>query len=556
MEWIQDIFINSTFIQAIIVLSIICAIGLALGQIKIGGVSLGVTFVFFTGILAGHFGFRINPDMLLFAQNFGLVLFIYSLGVQVGPGFFSSFKQGGVKLNLLATSVLVLGTAMALGLIPLTGIPLPDMMGLLSGAVTNTPMLGAGQQTLLQIQPDNINGSNNMALACAVGYPMGVIGVILALVVLKTIFSRKITTGRKDESTENAFVSEFLVSNPAIFGLSIKEVMKLTSAKFVISRDWKKGKENIPPSETIIEEGDHLLVISNKNDVDTIRTIFGEKADKDWNKKDIDWNRIDRQLVSRHILVTKPNINGVKLVSLKLRNTFGINITRVNRAGIDLLASPSLRLQLGDKLTIVGETTAIDHVAEILGNEEKQLNNPNLFAIFLGLATGLILGSIPLSIPGMSMPVKLGLAGGPIIIGILMGAFGPRIHLSTYTTRSANLMLRQLGIVIYLAGLGLGAGENFFDTVFRIEGLIWIAVSFALAVIPVLAVGFIATKFLKTDYASSVGMLCGSMANPIALNYANTTTDSDEPSVAYATVYPFSIFLRVITIQIIMLLFL
>ena len=556
MEWIQDIFINSTFIQAIIVLSIICAIGLALGQIKIGGVSLGVTFVFFTGILAGHFGFRINPDMLLFAQNFGLVLFIYSLGVQVGPGFFSSFKQGGVKLNLLATSVLVLGTAMALGLIPLTGIPLPDMMGLLSGAVTNTPMLGAGQQTLLQIQPDNISGSNNMALACAVGYPLGVIGVILALVVLKTIFSRKITTGRKDESTENAFVSEFLVSNPAIFGLSIKEVMKLTSAKFVISRDWKKGKVNIPTSETIIEEGDHLLVISNKNDVDAIRTIFGEKADKDWNKKDIDWNRIDRQLVSRHILVTKPNINGVKLVSLKLRNTFGINITRVNRAGIDLLASPSLRLQLGDKLTIVGETTAIDHVAEILGNEEKQLNNPNLFAIFLGLATGLILGSIPLSIPGMSMPVKLGLAGGPIIIGILMGAFGPRIHLSTYTTRSANLMLRQLGIVIYLAGLGLGAGENFFDTVFRIEGLIWIAVSFALAVIPVLAVGFIATKFLKTDYASSVGMLCGSMANPIALNYANTTTDSDEPSVAYATVYPFSIFLRVITIQIIMLLFL
>ena len=556
MEWIQDIFINSTFIQAIIVLSIICAIGLALGQIKIGGVSLGVTFVFFTGILAGHFGFRINPDMLLFAQNFGLVLFIYSLGVQVGPGFFSSFKQGGVKLNLLATSVLVLGTAMALGLIPLTGSPLPDMMGLLSGAVTNTPMLGAGQQTLLQIQPDNISGSNNMALACAVGYPMGVIGVILALVVLKTIFSRKITTGRKDESTENAFVSEFLVSNPAIFGLSIKEVMKLTSAKFVISRDWKKGKVNIPTSETIIEEGDHLLVISNKNDVDAIRTIFGEKADKDWNKKDIDWNRIDRQLVSRHILVTKPNINGVKLVSLKLRNTFGINITRVNRAGIDLLASPSLRLQLGDKLTIVGETTAIDHVAEILGNEEKQLNNPNLFAIFLGLATGLILGSIPLSIPGMSMPVKLGLAGGPIIIGILMGAFGPRIHLSTYTTRSANLMLRQLGIVIYLAGLGLGAGENFFDTVFRIEGLIWIAVSFALAVIPVLAVGFIATKFLKTDYASSVGMLCGSMANPIALNYANTTTDSDEPSVAYATVYPFSIFLRVITIQIIMLLFL
>ncbi len=555
MEWIQDIFINSTFIQAIIVLSIICAIGLALGQIKIGGVSLGVTFVFFTGILAGHFGFRINPDMLLFAQNFGLVLFIYSLGVQVGPGFFSSFKQGGVKLNLLATSVLVLGTAMALGLIPLTGIPLPDMMGLLSGAVTNTPMLGAGQQTLLQIQPDNISGSNNMALACAVGYPMGVIGVILALVVLKTIFSRKITTGRKDESTENAFVSEFLVSNPAIFGLSIKEVMKLTSAKFVISRDWKKGKVNIPTSETIIEEGDHLLVISNKNDVDTIRTIFGEKADKDWNKKDIDWNRIDRQLVSRHILVTKPNINGVKLVSLKLRNTFGINITRVNRAGIDLLASPSLRLQLGDKLTIVGETTAIDHVAEILGNEEKQLNNPNLFAIFLGLATGLILGSIPLSIPGMSMPVKLGLAGGPLIVAILISRFGPHYKLITYTTMSANLMLREIGISLFLACVGLNAGEGFVDTVVNGGGWSWIGYGFVITFLPLMIIGIIARVVYKINYFTIMGLIAGSTTDPPALAYSNATAGNDMPSVSYATVYPLTMFLRVLTAQVLVLSF-
>ncbi len=555
MEWLYEIFTEPTFIQAILVLSIICAIGLALGQIKLWGVSLGVTFVFFTGILAGHFGIKINPDMLILAQNFGLVLFIYSLGVQVGPGFFTSFKQGGVKLNILATSVLVLGTAMSLALMPLTGISLPDMMGLLSGAVTNTPMLGAGQQTLLQISPDDINGANRMALACAVGYPMGVIGVILAVIVLKVIFAKKATGTHKDESIENAFVMEFMVSNPAIFGKSIQELRHSSEMKFVISRVWKNGKVSIPTSGTIIDKGDHILTISSRHDAEMLTTLFGEKADKDWNKKDIDWNSIDSQLVSRHILVTRPNLNGVKLGSLKLRNSYGINITRVNRAGIDLLASPSLHLQLGDKLTIVGESKAINNVAAVLGNEEKQLNNPNLFAIFIGLAVGLIIGSIPFTIPGISTPIKLGLAGGPIIIGILMGAFGSRLHLSIYTTRSANLMLRQLGIVVYLACLGLGAGEHFFDTVFRAEGLIWLGVSFSLAIVPVLIVGWAASRWMKVDYAGNVGMLCGSMANPIALNYANTTVDGDEPSVAYATVYPFSIFLRVISIQIIMVLF-
>lgn len=554
MEWIHEIFVEPTFIQAILVLSIICAIGLALGQIKLWGVSLGVTFVFFTGILAGHFGIKINPDMLILAQNFGLVLFIYSLGVQVGPGFFTSFKQGGVKLNVLATSVLVLGTAMALALMPLTGISLPDMMGLLSGAVTNTPMLGAGQQTLLQISPDNINGANRMALACAVGYPMGVIGVILSVIVMKVMFAKKAVSRHTDESIENAFVTEFRVSNPAIFGKSIQELRHSSEMKFVISRVWKDGKVSIPTSGTMIEKGDHVLTISSRHDAEMLTTLFGEKADKDWNKKDIDWNSIDSQLVSRHVLVTRPNLNGVKLGSLKLRNSYGINITRVNRAGIDLLASPSLHLQLGDKLTIVGESNAINNVASVLGNEEKQLNNPNLFAIFIGLAVGLIIGSIPFTIPGISTPIKLGLAGGPIIIGILMGAFGSRLHLSIYTTRSANLMLRQLGIVVYLACLGLGAGEHFFDTVFRAEGLIWLAVSFLLATLPVIIVGWASSRWMKVDYASNVGMLCGSMANPIALNYANTTVEGDEPSVGYATVYPFSIFLRVISIQIIMVL--
>lgn len=557
MEWLNSIFVDETFTQAILIICLICAVGLALAKIRFWGISLGVTFVFFTGILAGHLGIEINQDMLLFAQNFGLVIYIYSLGVQVGPGFFTSFKQGGVKLNLLATALLILGSAMAVALIPLTGIDLPEMMGLLCGAVTNTPMLGAGQQTLLQIEPGNIAGSNEMALACAVGYPFGVIGVILSVIILKALFLKKSSAPaqHKDESLENTFIAEYHVSNPAIFGETIKEIMHISGRRFVISRVWKNGKVIIPASDTTIEKDDHLLVISGKHDVDAIRTLFGDQEKKDWNKKDIDWNSIDSQLVSKHVLVTKPNLNGVKLGSLRLRNSFGINITRVNRAGIDLLASPSLRLQLGDKLTIVGETKAIDNVATILGNQEKQLRNPNLFAIFIGLAIGLIIGSIPFSIPGMSMPVRLGLAGGPIITGILMGAFGPRLHLSIYTTRSANLMLRQLGLIIYLAGLGLSAGKDFFETVFRTEGLIWIAVSIALAVIPVLIVGWIAAKWGKVDYASNVGMLCGSMANPIALDYANTTVEGDEPSVSYATVYPFSIFLRVISIQIIMLIF-
>lgn len=554
MNWLIELFTEQTFLQAVLVICLICAVGLGLGNIKISGVSLGVTFVFFAGIVAGHFGMAVNPDMLAMIQNFGLILFIYSLGVQVGPGFFSSFKKGGVKLNLLALSVLVAGTLMALILHWTTDISLPDMMGLLSGAVTNTPMLGAAQQALLQMHPEDIDGANNMAMACAVGYPFGLIGVILCVIILNAAFGRK-TSKPRDNSADNTFVAEYQVSNPAIFGKTIKEIMQHTDRHLVISRIWKDGKVIIPNSDTVIEKDEHVLVISGRKDVESIKTIFGQKENVDWNKKDIDWNSIDSQLVSRKVLVTKPELNGVKLGALKLRNSYGINITRVNRAGIDLLASPSLRLQLGDKLTIVGEAKSIDNVSGILGNEAKELRNPNLLAIFIGIVLGLLLGSIPFFIPGMSMPVKLGIAGGPIIVGILMGAFGPRLHISTYTTRSANLMLRQLGITIYLAGLGLSAGAGFFETVFTAQGLKWVAVSISLAIVPVLLVGFLASRFFKVDYARNVGTLCGSMANPIALNYANSTVEGDEPSAAYATVYPVCIFLRVISAQIIMLIF-
>lgn len=552
MNWLIDIFTEQTFIQAILTISLICAAGLGLGNIKICGVSLGVTFVFFAGIIAGHFGLAVNPDMLMTIQNFGLILFIYALGVQVGPGFFSSFKQGGIKMNFLALILLLAGSLLAMIIHWTTGISAGDIMGLLSGAVTNTPMLGAAQQALLQVNPDDLEGANNMAMACAVAYPFGLIGMILCVILLRASLGRK--KGKlQDTSSDNTFVAEYQVSNPAIFGKTIREIRQNADCHFVISRIWKNEKVIIPTSETIIEKDEHMLVISSKNDVERVKTLFGHKENIDWNKKDIDWNSIDSQLVSQKILVTKPELNGVKLGSLKLRNSYGINITRVNRAGIDLFPSRSLRLQLGDNLTIVGESRAIENVSSILGNQAKELNNPNLFAIFIGIVLGLVLGCVPFAFPGMSMPVKLGIAGGPIIVGLLMGAFGPRMHLSIYMSRSANLMLRQLGLTIYLAGLGLSAGAGFFETVFSAEGLKWVGISILLAVAPVLLTAFIAAKFFKTSYADNVGMLCGGMANPFALDFANPDGEGEDPAVAYATVYPASIFLRVISAQILIL---
>lgn len=551
MEWFTDIFIQQSYTQAILIISLICAVGLALGKVKIAGVSLGISFVFFAGIIAGHFGIQINSDMLLMIQNFGLILFIYSLGVQVGPGFFSAFKKGGIKLNGLSLLLVLIGTLFTVGLHWLSGIPMPEMMGLFSGAATNTPMLGAAQQAFLQLHPENIDSANNMAIACAVGYPFGLIGVILCVIILKKTTGSEEKGKAIDPAGDNTFITEYLISNPEIIGKTIQEIRKNADVQFVISRIWKGDKVIIPTSDTIIEQNEHVLVISGKKDVDQLKNLFGPQEDIDWNKKGIDWNAIDNQLVSRKILVTKPEINGVKLGSLRLRNSFGINITRVNRAGIDLLPSTSLRLQLGDRLTIVGEDRSIENASKVLGNQARELRNPNLFTIFIGIVLGLLLGSIPIAIPGMNMTVRLGIAGGPIIVGILMGAFGPRFHLSTYTTQSANLMLRQLGLTMYLAGLGLSAGADFFTTVFTAEGIKWVGISTALAILPVLLTGYIAARFFKVNYAKNVGMLCASMANPIALNYANTTVEGDEPSVAYATVYPATIFLRVIIAQVI-----
>ena len=550
MEWLYSLFIEHSALQAVVVLSLISAIGLGLGKIHVCGISLGVTFVFFAGILAGHFGLSIDPQMLNYAESFGLIIFVYALGLQVGPGFFSSFRKGGVTLNMLAIAVVILGTFLAVVCSYTTGVSLPNMVGILCGATTNTPALGAAQQTLKQMGLE----SSTPALGCAVAYPLGVIGVILAVLLIRKLLVRRedLEVQEKDDANKT-YIAAFQVHNPAIFNKSIKDIAHMSYPKFVISRLWRDGNVSIPTSEKIIKEGDRLLVVTSEKDALALTVLFGEQENTDCNKEDIDWNAIDSQLISHRIVVTRPELNGKKRGALRLRNHYGINISRVYRSGVQLLATPELTLQLGDRLTVVGEAAAIQNVEKVLGNAIKSLKEPNLVAVFVGIILGLALGAVPFSIPGISTPVRLGLAGGPIIVGILIGTFGPRLHMITYTTRSANLMLRALGLSLYLACLGLDAGAHFFDTVFRPEGLLWIGLGFGLTLVPTVLVGFFAFKIMKIDFGSVSGMLCGSMANPMALNYANDTIPGDNPSVAYATVYPLSMFLRVIIAQVLLM---
>ncbi len=553
MEWLSDIFVAHTPLQAVTVISLISVLGIGLGRIRIFGVSLGAAFIFFVGILAGHLGLSIDPRMLDYAESFGLVIFVYSLGLQVGPGFFSSLRSDGIRLVSPAVAVVLLGTAMAVALSRLCGIPMPDMSGILCGATTNTPALGAAQQTLRQAGVD----ANGAALSCALTYPLGVVGVILALVVIRKLFVRPSDLPEPDaEHRKNVFIASYRLTNPAVFGRSVHDVAVQSHHRFVISRLWRDGHVSIPTSDKTLRADDILLVITTPGEADALRLIFGEQEQKDWNKENIDWNSVDSQLISQRILVTRPEINGRKLASLRLRNNYGINISRVYRSGVQLLATPDLRLQLGDRLTVVGETEAIRSVERILGNAVKSLNEPNLAAVFIGLILGLALGSVPIALPGVSIPVKLGLAGGPIVVGILIGTFGPRLHMITYTTQSANLMLRALGLSMYLACLGLDAGAHFFETVMRPEGALWLGAGFVLTFVPVVLIAPLALRLLRLDFGAVAGVLCGSMANPMALNYADATIEGDHPSVSYATVYPVCMFLRVIIVQLMLMAFL
>ena len=552
MEWFYNLFTEHTALQAVIILSLITSAGLALGKIRILGISLGVTFVFFMGIFTGHLGFSIDPQMLNYAESFGLVLFVYALGLQVGPGFFSSLRKEGIQLNVLGLGVIFLGTLMAVILSLTTSIPMSDMVGILCGATTNTPALGAAQQTLKQLG----ESTSSAALSCAVTYPLGVVGVILAILTVRKLFVREKDLAEHEADDPNhTYIATFQVHNPAIFDKSIRDIAKLSYPKFVISRVWRDGKVSIPTSEKILKENDRILVITTEKDAPTLTILFGEQEKKDWNKEDIDWNAIDSQLISKHIIVTRPEINGKKLGALRLRNTYGINISRVLRSGVQLLATPGLVLQLGDRLTVVGEAAAIQNVEKVLGNTVKTLKDPNLASIFIGIVLGLIVGAIPISIPGISSSVKLGLAGGPIMVGILIGCYGPRFHLVTYTTRSANLMLRGIGLSLYLACLGLDAGAHFFETVMRPEGAIWIGLGFLITFVPVVIMALVSMRLCRLDFGSTCGMLCGSMANPMALNYANDTIPGDNPSVSYATVYPLGMFTRVIIAQLILMFF-
>lgn len=553
MEWIDSLFFEHSAIQAIVVLSLVTAAGLWLGKMHVWGISLGVTFVFFVGILAGHLGISLDADMLNYAESFGLVLFVYALGLQVGPGFFSSLRHGGVKLNLLSLGVIFIGTAMTVLLSYGLSIPLPDMVGVLCGATTNTPALGAAQQTLKQMGEP----SSSAALGAAVAYPLGVVGVILAILVIRKILARPADMEKKETEDHNhPYIAAFQLHNPGIYHKTIKDLALYSHTKFVISRLWRDGKVTIPTGSTELLENDRILVVTTEKDMPTLTLLFGEQENRDWNQEDIDWNSIDRNLVSEHIVVTQAEINGKRLGSLHLRNTYDINISRVLRSGVQILATPDLILQLGDRLTVVGEKTAIKRVAGILGNSVTTLREPNLAAIFIGIVLGLILGSVPLSMPGISSPVKMGLAGGPIIVGILVGCFGPRLHMRTYTTRSANLMLRGIGLSLYLAGIGIDAGAHFFETVVRPEGAIWIGSGFLITVVPVLLMAVVAMRMCGMNFGSTCGMLCGSMANPMALNYVNDSFPGNDASVSYATVYPLGMFMRVVISQVVLMLFL
>ena len=550
MEWFDTLFTEHSALQAVVVLSLIATLGIGLGKIRLGGVSLGASFIFFVGILAGHFGLSIDPQMLVYAQSFGLVLFVYALGLQVGPGFFNSLRSEGTRLVTPAVLLVLAGTLLAVALSLALNIPISDMAGILCGATTNTPALGAAQQTLEQLGMP----SNGAALSCALTYPLGVVGVILALIVVRKLFVRPADLPGPDaEHRKNVFIASYHLTNPAVFGKSVHEIAEHSHHRFVISRVWRDGRVSIPTSDKILQRDDIILVVTTAADADGLRLIFGEQEQKDWNRDGIDWNAVDSQLISQRIVVTRPEINGRKLSSLRLRNNYGINISRVYRSGVQLLATPDLTLRMGDRLTVVGEAAAIQNVEKILGNAVKNLDEPNLAAVFIGLILGLPLGSIPLSVPGVSIPVKLGLAGGPIVVGILIGTFGPRIHMITYTTQSANLMLRALGLSMYLACLGLDAGAHFFETIVRPEGMLWLAAGFVLTFVPVVLTALASLRISRLDFGSTAGMVCGAMANPMALNYADDTIEGDNPSVSYATVYPVCMFLRVVVIQVMLM---
>lgn len=550
MDWINSLFIDHTPVQTCFLLSLIVSIGVFMGKVRIKGISLGVAFVFFMGIVAGSFHLEADPGMTSFAETFGLSIFVYALGLHVGPNFVGLMRDEGIALNLWGFAIILLGTVMALVLCLVTGITIPDMVGILCGATTNTPALGAAQQALISAHVS----SSGAALGCAVTYPLGVVGVIFAMILLrKTLVKPDDLIPHSHSDEDNTYIGQFVVVNPAIVGLTIAEIAQTSQRHFIISRIWRNGKVIVPMAQTVMMENDNILVVTTRDEVPVMDILFGKHVEKDWNRDKIDWNAIDSTVESRVIVMTRTKLNSKTLGSLHMRETYGVNVSRIMRGDIKLLATDSLHLQYGDRLTVVGTPEDIDHAEAFLGNAMGRLNEPNLGAIFFGLLMGLALGMIPISLPGMSSPVKLGIAGGPIIMGIIVGALGSRLRVITYTTRSASLMLRKLGLSLYLACLGLSAGKDFLSTVVRPEGLMWVGIGLVLTMLPLLIIGAVALKTKKFDFGTICGLLCGAMANPMALSYANETIKGDRAAVAYTSVYPLGMFIRVVIAQIIIM---
>ncbi|MDE6479563.1 MAG: putative transporter [Muribaculaceae bacterium] len=560
MEWLIELLSpgNYSLASAVMLYSFIIFAGIYLGKIKICGVSLGVTFVLFVGILLGHFGYMVHHDILHFLRDFGLILFIFSIGMQVGPGFFSSFKEGGVRMNMLAVTGVLLNAVIAIAIYYIQGgasgnTSLPEMVGIMSGAVTNTPGLGAAQQTVLQVNENASTISQDMAMGYAAAYPLGVVGIIISLILIKVIF--KIDLKKEIEEVENdtkdsqlaPHVVTLKVTNELMAGLDIRKIHTIINANFVISRIEKPdGTVMIPTSDDTLELGDLVLLVCSAQDEETFNRFIGPVVEKKW-------EMVQGPVVSRKIVVTKTDYNGVKLGSLRLRMGYKLNVTRVTRAGVDLLATANLRLQLGDRLTVVGKPEDIQRLGDRLGNSMKRLNEPNLFTMFIGIFIGIIVGSIPFFLPGMSVPMKLGLAGGPLVVAILISAFGTKIHLVTYTNSSANLLLREIGICLFLASVGIAAGKDFAATVFNIRGAMWVGYGLIITLIPLLVVGIIARAKYRMNYLAIIGMLSGNYTDPPALAYANKVANNDAPAVAYSTVYPLTMFMRVIVAQLLIL---
>ena len=556
MEWLSNLIFTPSLANTVILYSFIIAAGVWLGKRKIFGVSLGVTFVLFVGILVGHFTdyFSINKQVLDFAKELGLILFVYSIGLQVGPGFFSSFKKGGMTLNILALGVILLNIATVITIYYTTDARMEDLVGVLSGAVTNTPGLGAAQQALDQLGKAADIPSASAGYAAA--YPLGVVGIILSMIIIRKIFKINTTDESNQIERENEaavlkpIIMSLQVENKMLDGKTLRQIIDFLGRDFVISR-IKKGEDGeviIPRSTTVINKGDYMILVLSPTDEAAVEAFIGQKVE-------MDWDAIDAPVVSRRILVTKPEYNGRTISSLKLHAGFQLNATRVNRAGMDLVAAPNLKLQMGDRMTVVGKLEDIKRLADRMGNSMKRLNEPNMITIFVGILLGIILGSIPFQFPGMSTAMKLGLAGGPLIAAILIGRFGYKLKLITYTSTSSSLMLREIGICLFLASVGFSAGGSFVDTIVSGDGLWWVLWGFIITTFPLLIIGSIARAKYKLNYCTLMGLISGSTTDPPALAYANKTANNDAPAVAYSTVYPLTMFMRVLTAQLLILIF-